>query len=297
MNQNFVLLGCGVVVGVAALAAALQLVRTTATKSGGQQPVIESNRAPSYPPAMGGPDLLQAAAVRPAEVRKRLVDSPDLYAAVSKITPDSPTVDKMVAAEVLAVCAELRPKAHRERAEERAAKELVTRCSGIRQSLRHDGAVERAIELQASAEGDASILGRLAALARRSASGARWHEGDVALVGDALKSGDSVLERAAIRAFEAHLDDGLPDSNLRARAFVAGAVSYMREEARHRTQFDALVDCVNAARCGESGGELAQERFDGIDARGQREFRRLAEQYRLAFQRGTVSATELLAIR
>ena len=297
MNQRFVLYGCGVVVGIAALAAVFRLAPTASTDSVVQRQAIDSNGAPPYPPAMGGPDLVQPTAATPSEVRRRIVDSPDFYAVISKITPHSPTADKLAAAEVLTACADLRPKARREPVEQVAADELVARCLGIRQKMRRDGALERAIELRVSAEGDASLLGRLAALAQRSSSGARWYGGDIALVSEALRSGDSVLVREAIRALQAQFEVGLPDSSMRARAFAVGAELYLHDKPGDRTEFDALIDCASAGRCGNSGTAAAEEMLGTMDAHRQKEFKRLAEQYRLALQRGVFSGPELLAIR
>jgi hypothetical protein len=245
---------------------------------------------------MGGPDLVQPRAATPSEVRKQIVDSADFYAVISKITPNSPTADKLAAAEVLTACADLRPKAKREPVEQVAADDLVARCFGIRQNMRRDGALERAIEMRMSAEGDASTLGRLAALAQRSSGGTRWYDAEVALVSDALRSGDSVLMREAIQALQAQFQNGLPDSSLRARAFALGAELYMHDKTSQRTEFDALINCASAGRCGLNVTPEG-EALGGTDARAQAPFNRLAERYRLALHQGIFYGPELLAIR
>ena len=167
----------------------------------------------------------------------------------------SPTIDKLAASEALLACAEFRPRRKREPEEQAAAQELAVRCAGIRQNMRRNDAIDKAVELRASAEDDPSPLGRLVALARRSDAGkARWHAAEFALVGEALRSGDSVLISEAIRALHAQLDDGLPDSKLRSQAFAQAADSYVLHKGDQRTVFDALVDCANLGRCANDSG-------------------------------------------
>ena len=194
---------------------------------------------------MGGPDLVHAVPTF-AESRRKIVDSADLYAVVSKINVQSSTIDKLAASEALLACAEFRPRRKREQEEEAAAHELAARCAGIRQHMRRNDAIDKAVELRARAEEDPSLLGRLIALSRSSdASKARWHAAEFALVGEALTSGDSVLISEAVRALHAQLDDGLPDAKLRSQAFAKAADSYLLHKADQRAIFDALVDCAN----------------------------------------------------
>jgi hypothetical protein len=289
--------GCGAVI---ALAAALKFAGTSVPALRVEQsPASRSEqRAPAYPPAMGGPDIVQPAITTAAESRNRIVDSDDLYAVVSRITTHSPTIDKLAASEALMACADFRPKGRREPAEQAAAQQLLVRCARIRQDMRRNGALDKAIELRTSAEGDPSPLGRLAALSQRSDAGrARWHAEDFALVSNALRSSDAVLIGEAIRALNAQLDDGLPDSKLRVQAFAHAANSYALLRIDQRTVFDALVDCANLGRCtNDSGSARIEHAIAPLGARERSEVQRLVEQYRLALQRGT-SAAELLAIR
>jgi hypothetical protein len=297
MSGRLILAGCGAVI---ALAAALQLAGTLAPASRVEQlqAAPSEQASPAYPPAMGGPDIVQPAITTAAESRNRIVDSDDLYAVVSRITTHSPTIEKLAASEALMACADFRPKGRREPAEQAAAQQLLVRCARIRQDMRRNGALDKAIELRTSAEGDSSPLGRLAALSQRSDTGsARWHADDFALVSDALRSSDSVLIGEAIRALHAQLDGGLPDSKLRMQAFAHAANSYTLLRGDQRTVFDALVDCANLGRCtNHSGRARAEHDIAPVGAREQSEIQRLVEQYRLALQRGT-SAAELLAIR
>ncbi len=296
MRSRLVVAGCGAVI---ALAAALKFAGTSVPAPGVEQlPASRSEqRSPAYPPAMGGPDIVQPALPTAAEIRSKIVDSDDLYAVVSNITANSPTIEKLAASEALIACADFRPKSRREPAEQAAAQQLLIRCAGIRRIMRRDGAVDKAIELRASAENDPSPLGRLAALSQRSdAGGVRWHAGDLALVSDALRSNDSVLIGEAIRALHAGLDRGLPDSKLRVQAFTDAASLYALIRDDQPTVFDALVDCANLGRCTSDSGRTSLERNIPLGVRERSEMQRLVEQYRLALQRG-ISATELLAIR
>ena len=199
---------------------------------------------------MGGPDIVQPAIPTVAESRSKIVDSADLYAVVSKVTLQSPTIDKLAASEALLACADFRPRRKREPEEQAAAQELAARCAGIHQNMRRNDAIDKAVELRASAEDDPSPLGRLVALSRRSDAGkARWHAAEFALVSEALRSGDSVLISEAIRALHVQLDDGLTDSKSRSQAFAQAADSYVLPKGDQRTAFDALVDCANLGRC------------------------------------------------
>ena len=297
MNLRLVVGGCGAVI---ALAAAFKLAGTSVPASRVEQLQAGNSeqRTPAYPPAMGGPDIVQAAITTAAASRNKIVDSADLYVVVSTVTTHSSTVDKLAAAEALMACADFRPRRRREPAEQAAAQQLIIRCAGIRQNMRRNGALEKAVELRTSAEADPSPLGRLAALSQRPNAGrARWHADDSVLVNDALRSNDSVLIGEAIRALHAQLDDGLPDSKLRVQAFAQAANSYAPLRGDQRTVFDAFVDCANLGRCtNDSRSERAEHDIAPLGAREQSEIQRLIEQYRLALQRGT-SASELLAIR
>jgi len=247
---------------------------------------------------MGGPDVVQPAPLDAAGSRKAIVDSADLYSAVSKITMRSPTIDKLAASEVLMACASFRPKSQREPVEQAAARELATRCAGIRQNMRRDDALERAVELRASAEDDPSPLGRLLALSQRSGAGsARWQSDDLALVSAALVSRDSVLLSEAIRALSSYLNDGSPDSKLRTQALAHAAGSNALDTTDQRTAFDALLDCANLGRCSD-GSAVARMTLDStpFGIRERSEIKRLVEQYRLALRR-RVTASELIAMR
>ena len=283
-----------------AVAAALRFAGTSvpASRIGQWQASNPDQRSPAYPPAMGGPDIVRPAEATPAERRNRIVDSGDLYAVVSTITTHSPTIDKLAATEALMACADFRPKSRREPAGQAAAQQLLVRCAGIRQNMRRNGAIDRVVELRTSAEADPSSLGRLTALSQRSDAGrVLWHSDDFALVSDALRSGDSVLIGEAVRALHTQLDGGLPDSKLRVQAFADATNSYALARSDRRTVFDTLVACANLGRCSNDSASTQIERHVGpIDTREQAEIQRLAEQYRLALQRGA-SAAELLAIR
>ena len=252
-------------------------------------------RAPSYPPAMGGPDIVQPIQTL-AERRKTILDSADLYATVSLITTHSSTVDKLAASEALTACAELRPKRKREAGQVTAVQELGARCAGIHKNFRHDGAVERAIELRESAESDASPLGGLVALSRRAYGNARWKAEDFQLVSDALKSNDLVRIDAAISALRVHLDDGSPDSRLRAEAF-SYAADLHRTAVGQQASFDRLAHCANADRCEDGDTVATHQGVAGTYGTRERlEIERLIRQYRLALQHGK-TATEMLRIR
>ncbi len=289
--------GCGAVI---ALAAVVRFTGTSVPAFGVEQ-LQSSNsehRLPAYPPAMGGPDIVHAAPPTASESRNKIVDSADLHAVVSRITVQSPTVDKLAASEVLIACADFRPRRKWEPEEQAAARELAERCAGIRQNMRRNGAIDKAVELRASAEGDSSPLGRLTALARRSDAGkARWHAAEFALVNEALRSSDPVLISEATRALHVQLDDGLTDSKSRSQAFAQAADSYVLHQRPQRTGFDALVDCANLGRCDNDPGRAHTE-HDSVAGRVRErsENKRLVEQYRLALQRRSTAA-ELLAIR
>jgi hypothetical protein len=244
---------------------------------------------------MGGPDIVQA--IPPlAESRKTILDSADLYAAVSLVTTHSSTVDKLAASEALMACADLRPKSKREPSHVDAARELAVRCANIRKNMRRDGAVEKAIELRESAEDDASPLGRLAAVSQRLRGSARWQAGDFLLVDDALKSNDSVLLHAAMDALHTQLDDGSPDSKLRAEAFSYAADLELMAVGQEAV-FDRLAKCANAGRCAEDSAVMNIEHATAMyGARERFEIERLTKQYRSAFQRGD-TASRLLAVR
>lgn len=255
-------------------------------------------RTPSYPPAMGGPDVAQPVMLTNSEVRKWIVESADLYSAVSKVTAQSPTIDKLVTSEILMACAYLRPQGKRAPVEQAAAQELVTRCAGIRQNFRRDGALDRAVELRVSAENDQSSLGRLLALSQRP-EGRRtgWRAGDQTLVSDALRSGDSLLVREATRVLLAQLDDGSPDASLRIQAFAHAAELFALSDSGLRTNFHALVDCVSMGRCAADNGASKPERdMAHVGVREQSEINRLVQEYRLALLRRT-TALELLSVR
>ncbi len=295
MIRRLVLGGCGAVI---ALAAALQLADTGAPSPSAPQVQLADraeSRSPSYPPAMGGPDIVQQAPQTAAERRNEIIDSTDLYAAVSKITVQSPTIDKLAASEALLACADFRLRRNRASEEQAAAQALAERCMGIRRNMRRNEAVEKAIELRASAEDDRSPLGRLALLSRQSGAGkARWHDAEITLVNEALRSGDLVLVTEAIRALQVQLDDGLSDARMRTEAFERAADLFVLLKDNQRTVFDALVDCANLSRCSGRFRANHGSTLEGIRERSQ--MQRLTEQYRLALQRGKTTE-ELLAIR
>jgi hypothetical protein len=289
--------GCGAVIALAVVVrlagTPVPAARVVPLESGNSE-----TGAPAYPPDMGGPDIVQQATPAFAGSRSKIVDSADLYAVVSKITVQSPTIDKLATSEALIACADFRPKRQREPEEQAAAHELAERCAGIRQNMRRNGAIDKAVELRASAEDDPSPLGRLAALSRRSdVAKARWHATQFALVSEALRSSDHVLISEAIRALHVQLDDGLSDSKARSQAFAQAADSYVLHKGDQRTVFDALVDCANLGRCDNDSGRARTE-HDSMagGARERSENQRLVEQYRLALQRRSTAA-ELLAIR
>ena len=286
-------MAAAVAVGLAAM------VRVTGTSAPVSRTAVSDadfeHRTPAYPPAMGGPDIVRALPATAAAIRNKIVDSDDLYVAVSDVTMQSATIDKLAAAEALLACADLRPKRRHDPAEV-AAMELAIRCAGIHQRMRRNGAVERAIELRMSAEGDSSALGRLAWLAERSTGSGGLQTTDLALVANALKSGDSVLVRAALDVLQVQLNDGLSDSKLRAQAFGHAAADVI-DSLGQQAVFDRLVDCANAGRCSDDRNVADTDPIPALHtARQQSESKRLTGQYREALQRGaTVSA--LLAIR
>jgi hypothetical protein len=298
MNGTWLTGVCGALV---ALAVAVGFKGTSVSESQLEQTRAASvarPRLPAYPPAMGGPDVVQPAPLNAAGSRKAIVDNADLYSAVSKITTHSPTIDKLAASEVLMACASFRPKSPREPVELAAAQQLEERCAGIRQNMRRDDALEKAVELRASAEDDPSPLGRLTSLSQRSGVGsARWQSDDLALVSDALVSSDSVLVSEAIRALSSHLNDGSPDSRLRTQALAHAAGSNAREATDERTAFDALLACASLGRCSDDSA-VARMNLDSalFGIRERSEIKRLVEQYRLALRRG-ITASELLAMR
>jgi len=280
---------------LAALAFAIRYAGTSVLVDRSQPPPGSVAALPSYPPAMGGPDIVQPIQTL-AERRKTILDSADLHATVSLITTHSSTVDKLAASEALMACAELRPKRKREAGQVTAVQELAARCAGVRKYLRHDGAVERAIELRESAERDASLLGGLVALSRRAHENARWQAEDFQLVSDALKSSDLVRIDAAIGALHVHLDDGSPDSRLRALAF-SYAADLHRTAIGQQAVFDRLAHCANADRCEDGDTVATSQRVAGTHGTRERlEMERLIKQYRLALQHGK-TATEVLRIR
>ncbi len=289
--------GCGG--AVIALVAVVRFAGTSVPASRVEQLQAShsESRSPAYPPAMGGPDIVHAVIPTVAESRRKIVDSADLYAAVSKVTEQSHTIDKLAAAEALIACTEFRPRRKWEPEEHAAARELAERCAGIRQNMRRNDAIGRAVELRAWAEDDPSPLGRLTALSRHAdGSKIRWYAAEFALVSEALRSNDSVLISEAIRALHAQLDDGLSDSRSRSQAFAQAADLYVLHKYE-RAVFDALVDCANLGRCDNDSGR-ARTQHDSVagGARERSEDQRLVEQYRLALQRRSTAA-ELLAIR
>ena len=174
--------------------------------------------------------------------------------------------------------------------------ELAARCANIRKNMRRDGAVEKAIELRESAEDDASPLGRLAAVSQRLRGSARWQAGDFLLVDDALKSNDLVLLKAAMNALHTQLDDGSPDSKLRAEAFSYAADLELRAVGQ-QAAFDRLASCANAGRCADDSAVTNVQRATAMyGARERFEIERLTMQYRSALQRGD-TASKLLAVR
>lgn len=293
MNGRNLIAGCGAAL---ALAAVVRFAETSVPAFRGEQQVRDSeSRTPAYPPAMGGPDLVHAVPTF-AESRRKIVDSADLYAVVSKINVQSSTIDKLAASEALLACAEFRPRRKREQEEEAAAHELAARCAGIRQHMRRNDAIDKAVELRARAEEDPSLLGRLIALSRSSDAGkARWHAAEFALVGEALTSGDSVLISEAVRALHAQLDDGLPDAKLRSQAFAKAADSYLLHKADQRAIFDALVDCANLSRC-DNESSHAEDTGGTGSMRQRSEIERLVGPYLLALQRG-MPVQQLLTMR
>lgn len=283
------------VAALAALAFATIYAGTSVPVNRSRPPASSAARLPSYPPAMGGPDSVQPIQTL-AERRKAILDSADLHATISLITTNSSTVDKLAASQALMVCAELRPKRKREAGQVTAVHELAARCAGIHEYLRHDGAVERAIELRESAERDASPLGGLVALSRRVHGNARWQAEDFQLVSNALKSNDLVRVDAAISALHIHLDDSSPDSKLRALAF-SYAADLHRTAIGQQAVFDSLAHCANADRCEDGDTVATSQRVAGTYGTRERlEMERLIKQYRLALQHGK-TATEVLRIR
>lgn len=263
-----------------------------------EQPSAMGARAPSYPPAMGGPDIVVTArAPTPTQLRAQVVDNPDLYAAVLRVNTTSSTEQKMAAWSVLNACINITRKNQRARnaAETAAASELGTRCATLQAGgMRLNEAASKANEFQRMADADNSPLGELLALSQRSLRGSiNWYERETTLVTAALQSGDPILVREASRALSARIDDGSsPDAALRAAAFTFAVDLY--EQDRPGTQFDRLVDCAIGGRCAvASPAKKIDERFAPTE---QREVRRLLEHYRLALHRG-VTADELLALR
>ena len=287
--------GCGAVIALAAVVGSTGTWAPTVRFEQLQDPRFGAD-PPAYPPAMGGPDIVQPASPTASESRRKIVDASDLHAAVSKITAQSPTIDKLAASDVLLACADFRPRRQRDSEEQSAAQELAGRCAGIRKNMRRNDAIERAVELRASAESDSAPLGRLAALSRRSDGGkVRWYAAEFALVSAALKSNDSVLIGEAIRALQAQLDDGLPDSRLRSLALATAADLYVHKYDQ-RTLFDTLVECANLGQCTSTfGRDVAHDIVPG-GVRERSEIQRLIKQYGLALQ-GATSAEQLLATR
>lgn len=254
--------------------------------------VTTSSARVSWPPAMGGPDIVKERQRMPTDVKREIVDSDEWLSLIARIDAASPTETKLGAWSILVACthAPREPRPFQSDAERSAIQALAARCEPINAAL--PNAMVRAAEVRRMAEADATPLGQLISLSKRSLQGSGWEPYDAALVDAALRSGDSVLLVEANAALYAKLNDGSPDAALR-----AGAAQYALDShigAHERPQFDRLAECAVASRCADRGPLDPIKRYRGV--REQTEIARLIEQYQLALRRNA-SLADMLAIR
>lgn len=258
-------------------------------------PQTHRNERPSWPPAIGGPDITKSSPEKPSALRARIVNAVDLNAAIKDIDVNSPTEAKLAAVDVLLACnmalrAKVKPKEGTP--EFTAWDELTTRCGAIA-ALKRKDTLQRAESLQIAADSDDSRLGQLNALSQRSlTTRTLLQQNDLTLLTEALKSNDVLLVREATRTTYAQLNDGSPDSRVRSQALLLATELYRMDQA---TQFDHLVACANQGRC-SAGWPSAQLEKAVKDPRELTEARRMVDVYRLALQQG-ITAPELLNLR
>lgn len=250
-----------------------------------------SSSPPSWPPTMGGDDVVYPRPVLPNDVRRRLLGERDLYAAIEHIGANGDAAEKLTVAEILAACIAVQRIRPTEEARSIAVKGLASRCERINGAISPSVALKRASQMYQGAA-DSSLLGQMTALSRQSfVQPMRLGLDETSIVNESLRSNDTMLMKAAAQILSPLIEDGSPDSKLRADAFRHAAELIRVEQG---SDFDHLVACANQGHC--SGTPEPKSAMRATDRRESAEITRLAVAYRLALLRGAPTS-ELLAIR
>ncbi len=251
-------------------------------------------QTPRWPPAIGGPDLVRVSKT-PESIRSKLVNAPDLFEVVNSIGVDSPIEEKMAATEILFACdLALRSKPKEATTLREAAwAELSSRCGNLANIKPKDVRKQAFILKDAINKGDDSELGKMAAYSQKALSTRVLLDPESRdRLDAALQSRDLLLVKEAVATVYGVLNDGSPDARVRTQALLYAADLFAMD---HATRFDYLAACSQHGRC-ESNSPMVPLERSFKDARELTEAKRIADQYRLALQKG-VAVQELMAIR
>jgi hypothetical protein len=249
-------------------------------------------RSPSYPPAMGGPDNFPVRDRSATSIRRAIIESDDLLQGVIAVGPMSPTAAKLAASDVLMACFSFRQSKRPVSGQYAAFSALLTRCASVRRHFRRNDAIQLAIDLQISAEGDTSLLGRLASLAQQSQNQIGGDEQQ--MITDGLRSGDAVVLRMAGDLVSTRLGRGLRDEEWLRVAFERALLRYAQENGYEQNPIDALAAC--ASRGCRSGPDSDDMEEVTIGVREALEIERLTALYFTALQQSR-DMGYLIAIR